>query len=439
MTKLVKANFSHCAPSIDTKFAATFGDPNQPCQDGVGVQGCDFVDMSVVDGWTLPFKFKVSGTCSGAQGAKNNFEVDCSQLSLDACPEKENLAAAGFVGNLRAVNPHTKQVAGCYAPCQKLTSRVWNNTAVGGHHREDPQASPYCCASSSNTLQACRSGPMAGTEFLKAVHSKCPGLNAYEFDAGLGVLHCTPQTVYELTFFCPDGRTNYSEAAAQARARLRDTVDEQVETAAKEALEAALEEEHEKKAALEAAWARRGEEKHAAATSDVEEEVQEKQVKTPEEGALPPVEVVALPRWRLGQEEEEEEEDEGASEGGQGGGQEPARSGWSKDFEAKVESVTVQGPKAAAQAATLPLLARREALALVLALVAFVAVVALAAVGLRRKPLQRQPSRPMSLSMSRSGVRSLEAGGDAMRGSGWLPVEDDAEGSGVEMKSLLLA
>jgi len=182
------------------------------------VQGCDYVDMSLVDGWTLPFKFDVKGSCVSQKGITDALTIDCSGLTFDMCPAQERLVAAdGMVVDLRAMNPHTGQVAGCYAPCMKLQDGKWLNNASKGRHVSDPAVAPYCCPTPPETPEACRAGPIVQTEYLKTVHSKCPGVYGYAYDDGMGLLRCVPQSIYELTFFCPDATTSFAEVAEQLR------------------------------------------------------------------------------------------------------------------------------------------------------------------------------------------------------------------------------
>jgi len=202
-----KDNYSNCAPPVDTKFEGTFGRPDQPCTDAAA-QGCDYVDVSLVDGWTLPFELKVHGACTGARGKQSDFILDCRQLTLDRCPGEEHLATVDSPADLRAIRPDSGMVAGCYSPCQRLVSDKW------GQEGMDPAskvAAPYCCPTPPESPQACRSGPMVHTKYLDAVHGLCPGVYGYAYDDGMGLLRCVPTSIYELTFFCPDSTTTYTQ------------------------------------------------------------------------------------------------------------------------------------------------------------------------------------------------------------------------------------
>lgn len=224
-------DYSRCAPPIDTKFEGTFGSQSLPCQDGVGVEGCDYVDVSLVDGWTLPFVLKIVGQCVGTKGPTTDLTLDCSGLTFDQCPQYESLTAAnGLVTDLRAVNPRTDQVAGCYAPCQKLVSEKWNNSESNGRFQWDQEVAPYCCPTPPETPEACRSGAMIQTEFLKTVHRQCPGVYGYAYDDGMGLLRCSPFSIYELIFSCPDEHTNF-KATADARRKAREAEDRKAKLA----------------------------------------------------------------------------------------------------------------------------------------------------------------------------------------------------------------
>jgi len=170
------------------------------------------VDMSLVDGWTLPFTFKLSGgECHGQQGTNESLFMDCSSLGIRHCPAEEELVAAGITVDLRVTNPQTKEIVGCYSPCGKLTFQNWDNNVSAGRSFDDEEVAPYCCPTPPETPEHCRAGPVASTSFLEAVHMQCPGVYGFAYDDGVGLLQCTPTTEYEVTFFCPDGHT--SEAA----------------------------------------------------------------------------------------------------------------------------------------------------------------------------------------------------------------------------------
>jgi len=177
-----------CAPPVDTKFEAIFGK-----------HGEDWVDMSLVDGFTLPFKLELKGNCSANLGPERGSSkvIDCSQLNLGHCPAEERLEDGSAV-NLRVVHPGTKGVVGCHSPCSKLTRGQWGDRGSVDTAIDSSRTAPYCCPT-----EQCRGGPVVDTEYVRAVHRMCPGVYSYAYDKGMGLLRCPADTHYEVTFYCP--------------------------------------------------------------------------------------------------------------------------------------------------------------------------------------------------------------------------------------------
>lgn len=121
-----------CAPHIDTKFEATFGSQH------------DYYDMSLVDGYTLPFKLRVKGCGAGSTS------IDCSGLTLANCPA--------------ANREH------------------WNGRVIGCHARGRP-------------------GHGSG-EYVRTAHRMCPHTYAFDLDDKTGNRNCPSGTQYEITFMC---------------------------------------------------------------------------------------------------------------------------------------------------------------------------------------------------------------------------------------------
>lgn len=181
-----------CAPPVDTKFEASFGSASKP----------DWVDMSLVDGFSVPFKLEMQGKCSGVE----NRVIDCSRLSTDSCPQAEHVSAMGSV-DLRALHPRSGNVVGCYSPCGKLTFQNWGNKAAIGRKPQDAVCAPYCCPTPPESPAACRNGPVPHSEYVRAVHQLCPGVYGYAYDDGMGLVNCEANTHYTVTFFCPTGHS----------------------------------------------------------------------------------------------------------------------------------------------------------------------------------------------------------------------------------------
>ncbi|UUX48697.1 thaumatin family protein [Nisaea acidiphila] len=216
-----------CAPPVDSKFEGTFG-----CFDSVAKKGgclinpssgtplpsSDGWDTSMVDGYTLPYKVEVKGSCPG--GPKNN-TIDCSKLSFASCPTDEDLSTDGTYPALKnenlvlnfptATGGKTNVQTGCYSPCSKLTIGNWQNIPnppfTNGpvtYQPSDPQADYYCCGGDIGP-EACRNGPVVKTSYVELIHKFCPQTYAYAYDDGTGNFSCpaTAETIYEVTFFCP--------------------------------------------------------------------------------------------------------------------------------------------------------------------------------------------------------------------------------------------
>ena len=161
-----------CAPPVDSKFEATFGclveaskcahNPSLPSEP---LGPTDWWDVSQVDGWTLPYKVEIVGECPGAPAV-----IDCSSLSLDSCPEDDNLGPSG-TQSLRVHDPGDSSLTvGCYSPCAKLTYAQWGQGL--GFPPDATEARHYCCPTPPISPEQCSTGPVVDTKFVKAVHKR---------------------------------------------------------------------------------------------------------------------------------------------------------------------------------------------------------------------------------------------------------------------------
>ncbi|CAK0810166.1 unnamed protein product, partial [Prorocentrum cordatum] len=186
-----------CAPPIDSKFEGTFGTE----------QDIDWIDVSLVDGWTLPFEFKMKlkegKKCNAGDGDRPVVtSLNCSRLTLDVCPGREKLGK--LKTSLQVVHPASEQVVGCYSPCAKLTSNNWENSVADEVSPADDAAVDFCCPTPPMSPEKCREGPVEDTNFVKAVHEHCPGVYGYSYDDGMGLITCPKDTTYEMIYYCPD-------------------------------------------------------------------------------------------------------------------------------------------------------------------------------------------------------------------------------------------
>lgn len=200
-----------CAPPVDSKFEGTFGCMTgvQNCQtnpsNGEPLTATDWWDTSQVDGFTLPYKVEVTGTC--AAGPKNQ-AIDCTKLEPNLCPARENLSSDGKFKaldkeNLNLTHPGTHAWAGCYSPASKLTMNNWGNAPTFSPGAA--QAQWYACPTPPMSSAQCKSGPVVKTDYVKAVHKYCPGVYAWAYDDVNGLYQCNASTgtSYTVTYYCP--------------------------------------------------------------------------------------------------------------------------------------------------------------------------------------------------------------------------------------------
>jgi beta-glucanase (GH16 family) len=234
-----------CAPPVDSKWEGSFGcipgvadsqcQPN-PSGGGAPLGRGDWWNSSFVDGYTVPMKVNVVGSCPvGPQpapvfgpGGPPGGVVDCSNIRYADCPRNENLStdnrfssSPGSPGGttlssqdllLRHPNPdgsYSTTPVGCFSPSGKLTMGQWQAIPkppfTGTYYSPgDPQAQMYACPSPPITPAQCSAGPAARTQYTNMIHSKCQTY-AYPYDDAFGLASCPAATNlrYEVTFYCP--------------------------------------------------------------------------------------------------------------------------------------------------------------------------------------------------------------------------------------------
>merc|ERR1712232_330883 len=113
-------------------------------------------DMSLVDGFTLPFQLQLRG-CSIPGGGSR---IDCSGLTLANCPHANKVQWNGMAC------PHANKVQ-------------WNGRLIG-----------------------CRAGGHGhgSTEYVNVAHRLCPHTYAFDLDDRTGNHNCPAGTEYIITF-----------------------------------------------------------------------------------------------------------------------------------------------------------------------------------------------------------------------------------------------
>lgn len=200
-----------CQPPVDSKFEATFA--------ATGGAAETWYNLSLVDGYTIPFRVVPKGPGAGAGSCVVS---DCSALSLAACPADEDLSGGGaypaYAGvDLRITDPAgSGRTIACLSPCKK-----WNYPApygLGQPEGQDPGLHMCCptpidpatgmctAANQCMTPDACRepADPVSvvHTAYVAAVHATCPTAYAYSYDDAAGLHSCPADTAFEVTF-CP--------------------------------------------------------------------------------------------------------------------------------------------------------------------------------------------------------------------------------------------
>jgi hypothetical protein len=191
-----------CQPPLDSKFEVTFA--------ALGSVEATFYNLSLVDGYTLPFAVTPIGAGAGVGGCTAS---DCSELDLDACPANEDIIDA----DLRVTDPGDPSTTiGCLSPC-----KAWHYPApygLGNPESEDPGLH-MCCptpidpgsgqctpANGCMTPDACRAegDPLSvvHTTYVALVHAGCPTAYGYSYDDAAGLHACPADTAFEVVF-CP--------------------------------------------------------------------------------------------------------------------------------------------------------------------------------------------------------------------------------------------
>jgi Thaumatin family len=197
-----------CEPPFDSKFEATFA--------ATGSADATWYDLSLVDGFTLPLTVTPLGAGAGAGTCTVS---DCSTLTLDACPDHDDLGGGTYPAyadvDLRVSDPGGAAIA-CLSPCKR-----WNYPAPYGFGQAeaddpglhmccptpiDPQSGNCTVANGCMTPDACRNAidPMSvvHTAYVAAVHARCPSAYSYAYDDGAGLHDCPADTRF-VVVFCP--------------------------------------------------------------------------------------------------------------------------------------------------------------------------------------------------------------------------------------------
>ncbi|XP_055325704.1 uncharacterized protein LOC129579578 [Sitodiplosis mosellana] len=169
-----------CHPPADTKVEFFFPRINSNQN--------SFYDISLVDGFSLASEIIPirngnhfqQGTC---------VRTDC-RLTPNQCPGNEKFG----LGNL-SVQKNNRPV-GCLSPCKK-----WNYPAPYGQGRNEQQGDgrKLCCPSPVS-VEECRRGIVAQTEYVNLVRRACPTAYSFAYDDDGGSHDCPSDTSFHVTF-----------------------------------------------------------------------------------------------------------------------------------------------------------------------------------------------------------------------------------------------
>lgn len=197
-----------CQPPFDSKLEVTFAP--------LGGADATFYNLSLVDGYTLPFSVTPVGAGAGVNACTAS---DCSQLTLDKCPAGDDLGGGVYPAyasvDLRVRDPgDPARTIACLAPC-----KAWQYPApygLGKPESEDPGLH-LCCptpidpatgqctiANGCMTPDACRakSDPLSveHTDYVAVVRAGCPTAYSFAYDDAAGLHACPAATGFTLTF-----------------------------------------------------------------------------------------------------------------------------------------------------------------------------------------------------------------------------------------------
>jgi hypothetical protein len=166
-----------CEPPADTKVEFAFFEN--------GGSKRSFYDISLVDGYSLPFYIKPDAA------DKTCVPTMCS-LSLADCPKDEKYAGTDL-GDLGVA--HDGKNVQCLAPCKK-----WNYPAPYGKGQPEATApGPALCCPSPVTPATCNvASGVKETSYVKLVHAACHSAYAYSYDDAAGSHDCPSTASFEV-------------------------------------------------------------------------------------------------------------------------------------------------------------------------------------------------------------------------------------------------
>ena len=168
-----------CQPPADSKVEFNFA--------RLSSSDSSWYDITLVDGYSLPFRIAPRGASSGSCVA-----TSCA-LSVAACPQNEIQG----LGNLRVVKNGT--VVQCLSPCKR-----WNWPPPIGLGKSEQQGlgQAVCCPTPPVSSGECRAGIVVQTYYVKNVRAACPTAYSFAYDDEAGLHTCPADAAFDVTL-CP--------------------------------------------------------------------------------------------------------------------------------------------------------------------------------------------------------------------------------------------
>lgn len=167
-----------CQPPADSKVEFFFP---------AASSGTAWYDISLVDGYSLPFSIAPRGTSSGSCVATN-----CA-LSLTACPQNEIQG----LGDLQVVRNGAP--VQCLSPCKRWN---WPAPTGLGNSEQAGLGKALCCPTPPVSSGECQAGVVVQTDYVKRVQASCPTAYSYAYDDHAGLHNCPGDTAFDVTL-CP--------------------------------------------------------------------------------------------------------------------------------------------------------------------------------------------------------------------------------------------
>ena len=158
-------------PPLETKFEGTFGNGD-----------LDYFDVSLVDGFSVPFRLQLKGDVRGSTLPEN--KIDCSSLSPYDCPMEKTLDVDGGLDLKYYEDSTTKSnPLACFSPCKKLNYSPGKiGQGLGYQERENEKTFFMCCPGPlAEKGESCEK-PGSPQQMCPFLENQCLGVNKPDYE-----------------------------------------------------------------------------------------------------------------------------------------------------------------------------------------------------------------------------------------------------------------